>query len=508
MGRKAQRQGLKIPCGCVFTAFSWIDRTREPPMSASFNIGALSTEAAAQVQVATIPRLPPAYIPRLRLVEALLEARCRLRLICAPAGFGKSVLLSECARRVPADTHLVWLDLGGRAFSAEALYAQLSRCLGASPVATDDPCQDLIRLLSEYRQPLWIFLDDYPRQAAPEFDACLDMLLEQGPESVSWWVSSRRQPAWKLPRLLLQGDLFELQGEALALTSAELRQLLKAHRLDLTEDTFKQLLAGSDGWLAGVSLLLFNADEQAVRERLLAGTPLLRDYIQREVLDGQSEEICQALYALARLPRFSPQLCEHVLDGVGSNILDVLKTFQLFIRQIDNCGEWFRLWRPVALMLQRMPAALSPTQTHLRACQWFANRGEMRDAVEHALWAGQPEVAASYLQRYGQEQLLIGDNVSHFMKWRSELPQDLFASTTRLIVLQGWALIVSARLDEVDECLTDLAKFFPQPDARRQAQLLAQWQALRGFLARLRGEPVARDYCLQALEVLSDHAWA
>src|SRR5690606_7435430 len=122
--------------------------------------------------------------------------------------------------------------------------------------------------------------------------------------------------------------------------------------------------------------------------------------------------------------------------------------------------------------------------------------------------AGQPEVAASYLQRYGQEQLLIGDNVSHFMKWRSELPQDLFASTTRLIVLQGWALIVSARLDEVDECLTDLAKFFPQPDARRQAQLLAPWQALRGLLARLRAEPVARDYCLQALEVLSDHAWA
>src|SRR5690606_37995544 len=216
----------------------------------------------------------------------------------------------------------------------------------------------------------------------------------------------------------------------------------------------------------------------------------------------------QALYALARLPRFSPQLCEHVLDGVGSNILDVLKTFQLFIRQIDNCGEWFRLWRPVALMLQRMPEALSPTQTHLRACQWFANRGEMRDAVEHALWAGQPEVAASYLQRYGQEQLLIGDNVSHFMKWRSVLPQDLFASTTRLSVLHGWALIISARLDVVDDCLADLAKFFPQPDARRQAQLLAQWQALRGFAACLRGEPEARDYCLQALEVLSDHAWA
>ena len=477
-------------------------------MSVRFNPGALSTEAAAQVQVATIPRLPPLHIPRPRLVDALLEARCRLRLICAPAGFGKSVLMNECARMVPADTHLVWLDLGGRAFSAEALCSQLRRVLSGTTSESGDVQQDLINLLNDFPRPLWIMLDDYPREVTAPFDACLDLLIERGPESVSWWVSSRRQPAWKLPRLLLQGDLFELEAEVLALTAGELRLLLKAHRLELADDTFKQLLAGSEGWLAGVSLLLLNADEQAVRERLIAGTSLLRDYVQREVLEGQSEEICRALFALARMPRFSSQLCEHVLDGIGNDLLDVLKTSQLFIRQTDNCGEWYRLWRPLALMLQRMPGVASPTQTHLRACQWFANRGEMREAVEHALWAGQPEVAANFLQRYGQEQLLIGDNVSHFMKWRSELPQDLFNSTTRLIVLHGWALIISARLDEVDDCLSDLAKFFPQPDARRQAQLLAQWQALRGFLARLRGEPEARDYCLQALEVLSDHAWA
>jgi ATP/maltotriose-dependent transcriptional regulator MalT len=416
--------------------------------------------------------------------------------------------MNECARMVPADTHLVWLDLGGRAFSAEALCSQLRRVLSGTTSESGDVQQDLINLLNDFPRPLWIMLDDYPREVTAPFDACLDLLIERGPESVSWWVSSRRQPAWKLPRLLLQGDLFELEAEALALTASELRLLLKAHRLELADDTFKQLLAGSEGWLAGVSLLLLNADEQAVRERLTAGTSLLRDYVQREVLEGQSEDICRALFALARMPRFSSQLCEHVLDGIGNDLLDVLKTSQLFIRQTDNCGEWYRLWRPLALMLQRMPGVASPTQTHLRACQWFANRGEMREAVEHALWAGQPEVAANFLQRYGQEQLLIGDNVSHFMKWRSELPQDLFNSTTRLIVLHGWALIISARLDEVDDCLADLAKFFPQPDARRQAQLLAQWQALRGFLARLRGEPEARDYCLQALEVLSDHAWA
>ncbi|HCJ27728.1 MAG TPA: helix-turn-helix transcriptional regulator, partial [Pseudomonas sp.] len=134
-------------------------------MSVRFNPGAISTEAAAQVQVATIPRLPPLYIPRPRLVDALLEARCRLRLTCAPAGFGKSVLMNECARLVPADTHLVWLDIGGRPFSAEALYSQLSRVLNSSSVASGDVQQDLVDLLNEFQQPLWIMLDDYPREA-------------------------------------------------------------------------------------------------------------------------------------------------------------------------------------------------------------------------------------------------------------------------------------------------------------------------------------------------------
>ncbi len=402
---------------------------------------------------------------------------------------------------------MVWLDLGGRACSVGALYSQLSGALGQQDELVGSADTAILTLLRRLRRPLWIMLDDYPRDCDAELDACLDMLLDIGPTSVSWWVSSRRQPAWKLPRLLLQGHLCELDAEALAFTEDELERMLVTQRMALSPESFQQLHRGMEGWPAGVCLMLLGADEQALRERLVAGTPLLRDYVQREVLAGLGDEVRRALLALARMPRFSAELCDHVLDGVGSEILDVLKTRQLFIRQIDNCGEWFRLWKPLALMLQRLDAA-APTQVHLRACQWFASRGEMREAVEHALWAGQPEVAANYLQRYGQEQLLIGDNVSRFLKWRSELPQDLFASTTRLIVLQGWALIISARLDEVEDCLAELAKFFPQPDARRQAQLLAQWQALRGFLARLRGEPGARENCLQALEVLSDHAWA
>ncbi|WP_028239683.1 LuxR C-terminal-related transcriptional regulator [Stutzerimonas azotifigens] len=476
-------------------------------MSVGIRLGTFDVTSITQV-ASSIPRLPPFHLPRPRLAGELLAAEYRLRLLCAPAGFGKTVLMKECARLAPAGTRVVWLDLAGRPCSPEQLLARLCQALGRPVLPGGDSQAALLEVLGDTVQPCWIMLDDYPREFCAELDACLDGLLAQGPDSVGWWVSSRRQPAWKLPRLLLQGDLLEVEAEALALTGEELRGLLQAHRLALSEDTLGDLQASTEGWLAGVCLLLLNADEQALRERLVAGTPLLRDYVSREVLEGLGEELRHALFVLARMPRFSGELCDYVLDGTGNEILPQLKTQQLFIYQIDSCGEWFRLWRPFAQLLQRLPDAVLPTQVHLRACQWFATRGEMREAVEHALWAGQPEVAANYLQRFGQEQLLIGENVSHFLHWRSELPQSLFASTTRLIVLHGWALIICARLDEVDDCLADLAKFFPRPDARRQTQLLAHWQALRGFLARLRGEPEAREHCLQALEVLTDHAWA
>ena len=99
-------------------------------MSVRFIPDALSAEAGAADQLASIPRLPPAHIGRPRLVQSLLAADCRLRLICAPAGFGKTVLMSECARLVPEGTHMVWLDLEGRACSVGALYSQLTGALG------------------------------------------------------------------------------------------------------------------------------------------------------------------------------------------------------------------------------------------------------------------------------------------------------------------------------------------------------------------------------------------
>lgn len=476
-------------------------------MSMHPDISVMASSMPASIQPVQLPRLPPAHVPRARLCDPLLASEARLRLLCSPAGFGKSVLLNECARQAPAGVRVVWLDLGGRALGVDDFLRLLAAALHL-PVGEAVSLERVLAHLAHQEQPLWLMLDDYPREPDSALDACFDRLLDQSAVSVTWWVSSRLQPSWNLPRLLLQGDLCELQAEELALTAEELAALLERHRLKIPQESIDALLLHSEGWLAGVCLLLLNADEQTLHERMRGGTLFLRDYIQREVLSNLPDELRSALFSLVHLPRFCASLCEHVLHGGGSALLTQLRTRQLFIRPLDSCGEWFRIWRPLTLVLPRLPEAVPPSQIYVRACQWFASRELLSEAVEYALKAGQPEVAANYLQRFGQEQLLVGHNVSQFLRWRAELPQDLFASTPRLILLQSWALIICARLDEAESCVAELQHFLPQPDAHRQVQLLAHWQALTGVLRRQRGYRSAREHCLEALNSLSPKAWS
>lgn len=472
---------------------------------------AIARESAVPAQPADLPRLPPAVVPRPALSQRLLASEARLRLLCAPAGFGKSVLLGQCARLTPAGIRRVWLDLGGRRLNPALLLARLAAVLQCA--APDGEAEDaLLALLHEQGGRLWIFLDDYPRQPDAELDACLERLFAAAPAQAAWWVASRRAPAWNLPRLLLQGDLLELQGEDLALDEEGLAALLAALQLELADDCRRALLQHSEGWLAAIRLLLLDADEAALRQRLQAGCALLRDYVEREVLGSLDAELRADFCALALLPRFSAALCTHLLEGRGGELLGELlgelQRRQLFIRALDSSGTWFRLWRPLAQVLRGLLGAAPQAPVHLRACQWFARHGDIREAVEHALHAGQVEVAVNYLQRFSQEQLLQGQSVAQFLQWREELPAWLFASSPRLIVLQAWALILCARFDEAGECMQTLAHFLPQPDARRQRKLLAHWQTLAGVLARQCGRRDARQHCLEALQGLDEGAWS
>lgn len=261
---------------------------------------------------AALPRLPPQHLPRPRLHQPLLRGECRLRLLCAPAGSGKTVLLGECARRAPPGVQVVWLALGGEALDPATFRRRLAGALGL-PEDSDEA--QLCRRLRN-ASALWLLLDDYPRHPDPALDACLDRLLSAASPRVGWWLASRRRPQCNLARLLLEGELLEVDGGLLAFDADEVAELLRLHGRSADAATAGTLLERSGGWCAALRLRLLVGEETA--------GPLLQEYLQHELLDELPPPLADAARALAWLPQVGPELFRRLFEELPHGLDDLL----------------------------------------------------------------------------------------------------------------------------------------------------------------------------------------
>lgn len=249
-----------------------------------------------------IPQASAGHVSRPHLLRRLLGAPNRLTLTVAPAGFGKSALHSECARLAPVGTQVIWLELLGHPLTPRELLARIADELGVE-VESGEPRETLGRLLARVRHPLWLMLDDYPRQSS-ELDACLEDLLERTPHYVQWWISGRRRPAWSLPRLVLQESLQELDADALAFDATTLQSLLCERQFPLPVELRERLLEECEGWPALICLLLREATAATLGQLLATGTPLLLNYLQREVRPGLAQDHVQLQALQSRHPHW------------------------------------------------------------------------------------------------------------------------------------------------------------------------------------------------------------
>ncbi|MDF3868199.1 LuxR C-terminal-related transcriptional regulator [Pseudomonas denitrificans (nom. rej.)] len=455
---------------------------------------------------AALPRLPRQHLPRERLHASLSATECRLRLLVAPPGCGKTVLMSECARLAPPGTRVVWLGLGGRALEPEQFCERLGEALGV-PWSGEAA---LAAWLENASEPVWLMLDDYPRAPDAALDDCFDRLLAVASPQIGWWLASRRRPACNLTRLLLEGELLELGASTLALTQNELDAYLQTAGLEWPQAQRQALQDATHGWFAGVRLRLLSLGNEPIApcatQVVETGNGLLQDYLQREVLASLPAELAETLCGLAQIARFNRELCDYLFDEPGLG-LEGLQSWGVLIEAVDNTQHWFQVAPMVAAALaslSRWPAAT----LHRRACQWFTQCGEIHSAFEHSLYAEQPDVSASLLQRLTEEQLLHGRNVERVLQLRESLPAELLCSTPRLLILNAWTLLFVGRLDDVEALLTGFDRFLPMPGEHRQRALIAQWQGLNGMLTHARGLPGSREQLREALQHLPEEAWS
>ncbi|BAN50473.1 LuxR C-terminal-related transcriptional regulator [Metapseudomonas resinovorans] len=455
---------------------------------------------------AHLPRLPSLHVSRPRLSDRLVESTARLRLLCAPAGSGKSVLLTECVRRCPDGTQVRWLPLGGGNPAVVGFCALLADVLGIA----ERNEEGLLQALALWDQPVWLVLDDYCRQASAELDACLDRLLSAGSPALSWWISGRRRPACNLPRLLIDGELLELDAESLAFDHGELEQLLQQSYLDGAGDVACRLFKSTGGWCAGLRMALLEPADWGIAEPGDGFGPsaTLAAYLEHELFALLSADQAAAWRALVHLPRFNAPLCEHLFGvGEGAPLLRNLQTLGCFIEPLAEHPGWFRIFVPLARQI-RTRDIQAGRGWHLRACQWFAAEGDWQAAIEHALEARQPEAAVSLLQHMGVEHLFQGRNVALLLRLNREVDRDLLQVSPHCLRLLAGALMFAGQLDEAATCIAGQSRFLPQPDAERQRELVAYWQAQYGMLAHLQGDaPGAQLHLRESLDALPDAAW-
>lgn len=448
-----------------------------------------------------LPRLSSQHLPRERLIEPMLASTARVRLICAPAGSGKSALLTECLLRAPEHCRVCWLPLAGESLGAADLVLRLSRALGLDTV-DESP---LLAYLAQLQTPTWLFLDDYCRLPHPELDRLLDRLLAVANPALKWWLGSRRRPPCNWPRLLLDDELYESEGRTLAFTEAEISQLLRHLDHALATQTAKKVFERSGGWCAGVRIALLQgcpwASEQGRSATLL-------DYLQHELFNSLPAELVEVWQVLVHLPRFNASLCEHLFgSGEGAKWLHALQEAGCFVEPWEDSADWLRIFEPLARAMRDEPG-VAGRAWHRRACQWFSAEEDWQGAFEQALLAQEFEVAVSLLQHFSFEYLFKRRNVSLLLRLHERLGEQAMLDTPQRVGLISAALLFAGRFDQGAACIEQLARFVPQPTALLERQLLARWQAQQGWLLHLQGRlPAARAHFIEALDELGADAW-
>jgi LuxR family transcriptional regulator, maltose regulon positive regulatory protein len=452
-----------------------------------------------------LPRLSSHHQSRSRLSEPLLASTARVRLLCAPAGSGKTALLAECLLQVRVDGEAIWLPLVGAALSREAFCLRLARALGLDEGLDES---GLCAALANWSRPTALFIDDYCRLPDPALDALLDRLLTISSPALGWWISTRRRPQCNWPRLLLDDELFECERASLALTRDEVAAVLRHLSPDQADTVAARIVQRTGGWCAGVRMLLLQKCDwlQQLESRQRVDT--LLDYLQHELFGSLTPEQAEAWRVLAHLPRFNAQLCEHLFGaGEGAQLLQGLQMLGCFIEPWNDCADWLQIFPPFSRIMRESnwPGARS---WHRRACQWFCAAQDWRAAFEHALLAQEYETAASVLQHFGFEDLFEDQTVVLLLRLHERQSQELTLMTPQLIALVTGALLFAGRFEQAAQCMARLSRFMPQPSAQLEQQLLARWQAQQGWLCHLQGQMESARACFQeALAALAPTAW-
>jgi len=494
-----------------------------------------------------IPPVRPELVPRPRLVERLNTGLDRkLTLISAPAGFGKTTLLSEWAAGCGRSVAWVSLDEGDNdparflAYSVGALQTlALSQVEGIEasigegvlnafqtpqPPPIETVLTALINEVAATPDPFALVLDDYHVIEAEAIHDALTFLLDHLPSQMHLVIATRADPPLPIARLRGRGQVTELRQTDLRFTLDEAAEFLnRVMGLELSTEDVAALASRTEGWIAGLQMAAVSMQGQedvaGFIQAFTGSDRYILDYLVEEVLQRQPESAQTFLLQTAILDRLTGPLCDAItgqddgstglttggstrLTASGQATLERLERANLFIIPLDNERSWYRYHHLFADLLRQRLQQTQPDlvpELHRRASAWYEQNGLTAEAIDHAMSAGDFERAAGLVE-LAAEQTMMRSEVATFLSWVEALPDKLVHARPLLRAYQAGMQLMSGRPVQVVE--KHLQEALEAEPAGSVAGAVA---AFRAMLAAYQGDTrQSIELAQQALELLPE----
>jgi LuxR family transcriptional regulator, maltose regulon positive regulatory protein len=413
-------------------------------------------------------------VKRARLMKSLTGSAQRVKLIRAPAGWGKTTLVAAWSRSPDEERPFAWVSLDRSDSDPSMFWLYVIRALqgvdpaigsGSLPLLSApgteieaDVLPSLINELSGLQRRAMLVLDDYHLIRDPETHAQLTFLIEHLPETLQVAITTRVEPPLPVARLRARGYLFELDASRLGFDAEEAGELLnRVLLLKLGTSEVDKLRRRTEGWPAGLYLAALSLrgaeDPVAFVDQFAGDDRNVVDYLGAEVLAAQRPQLREVLLRTSVLDSFCAPLVEAVAeadDGVA--LLREIERANLFLVPLDSKRQWYRyhqLFRELLrLELSLREPELEP-ELHRRAAAWNLEMGMIDEGIRHTIAAGDRAEAIELIAQHWAPTLLAEAGDMTIDTWLEALGEEHVAADFRLCFARCYVELSYGRMNQV-----------------------------------------------------------
>ena len=437
------------------------------------------------------PRLRSGVLRRERLLRRLAQASdVPLVLVVAPAGYGKTTLIAQWIESDPRPS--VWISAGEA--GDEVTLAAIQREIG------------------DLEPPFVVVLDDAHQLRAPASFETLGRIVGSLPAGCQLAMASREEPALPVGRLRAYGALVDLRTRDLAMTRREATNMLSLAGVDLPPEDVLMLLQRTEGWPAGLYLAALSLrdrpDVHRAVVRFAGDDRLAADYLRDELLDGLEPDARDFLRCTSVLETLTGPLCDEILDRHGSGgVLRDLSRANVLVAPLDSTDATYRYHPMLTRMLRAELRRERPdreAELHRRASGWFAEAGDLDQAVGHAIEAGDVARAGELLWAAAPDHLFAGRD-AEVRQWLERFSREQIAAHPALALTAAASHLAAGERDLAEHWAAIAAHGLG--DDLDASPLAMGVIALRAAVARDGVAAMARDAATVRDGVAEDSPW-